>query len=111
MSIAQVGNIIYDGGMGQRYILSITEEAEDVDMYFLGDNASWETLRWYGVRGESTLPETFRERRTLLMLCEESKHAEASIDGVGRRSRYRVTIYLTKDEHKLLWDLYKESAK
>ena len=102
MSIAQVGNIIYDGGMGQRYILSITEHAEDLDMYFLGDNASWETLRWYGVRGESTLPETFRERRTLLMLCEESKHAEASIDGVGRRSRYRVTIYLTKDEHKLL---------
>ena len=111
MSIAQVGNIIYDGGMGQRYILSITEHAEDLDMYFLGDNASWETLRWYGVRGESTLPETFRERRSLLMLCEESKHAEASIDGVGRRSRYGVTIYLTKDEHKLLWDLYKESAK
>lgn len=110
MSIAQVGNIIYDGGMGQRYILSITEEAEDLDMYFLGDNASLATLRWYSGKGESTLPKTFAERRSLLMLCEESKHTGASIDGIGRRSRYGVTIYLTKDEHKMLWDLYKESA-
>jgi hypothetical protein len=110
MSIAQVGNIIYDGGMGQRYILSITDNADE-STYFLGDNASWETLRWYGKKGETTLPKMFEERRALLMLCEESKHAEASIDGVGRRSRYSVTIYLTKDEHKMLWDLYKGSAK
>lgn len=111
MSIAQVGSVLYDMGMGQRYILSIIEEAENLDAFFLCDNTSWTTLRWHSVRGDSTLPETFKERRSLLMLCEESKHAEASIVGVGRKSRHSVTIYLTKSEHKMLWDLYKGSAK